>query len=787
MQSQYVAATAEALVEPVIPTVDDAPLLADEVMPDWPTASQRHDVRTQEWTSQLIRDGLPFPCHPSRASRNRPSLKACAREAGVPLSYLNDTNSFGRQLIDLLVTEIGVAPRPLDRAIQDLPLGGFRDKACRILERELKTAGKTEDGIRAALDNFKTALNYAAGPDRELSAIPAREALDAARARLWQEKPKGAKNLKADLNHALRIHDELRNDVPPADFAGRLRYAMERVGVKPYQVAKIMKVSRSTVTHWLAGDCCPDASRTKQFHQLEKVLGLQKDELVNLLIPRRNGIGIGRIPWSHYPEHIRAKPWLHAKVKRNLPSNYFILGEPARQEAMASAVAVLSAPRSPERENRAKNRKDAYILKEWTPALKVEFDNLSSVFKSEQMNTTDSAQSPLTWKIVTRDDYWDPRWRRFFGALNSGRICENGVVLQIPREHLTFALLLVVPSLLRHYLLFKQRRNQANKPKLYLTRNDLAWVYFAKSLCHPTDGWLKDNPHMGLRLQPIPGFLDQAQIDEIQNDWVKACERAHNEYAKIIRERRKSVTVGIDSKKPVEPILWKTNPLNALKTIVTGLRSQLGAPDTIATATIQRRIVMVCLLSQLALRRNTMCQIKVGHHLFKDERGWFIKMPVERFKNYKSAHWGSKESTRFFYRRVKDRWGFYAILEQYLATGRRLLLSGAKSDALFVGSRGGAHLTPGRLGDDFRNLTEEFLVCNEKTGSGIPGVVAFGPHLVRHILATAVLKSTNGDYQAAADAIHDTIQTVKKYYAEYLPGDRVERLDNALDKVLEDE
>jgi hypothetical protein len=78
-----------------------------------------------------------------------------------------------------------------------------------------------------------------------------------------------------------------------------------------------------------------------------------------------------------------------------------------------------------------------------------------------------------------------------------------------------------------------------------------------------------------------------------------------------------------------------------------------------------------------------------------------------------------------------------------------------------------------------RAFTKRHLSWDEAAGTGIKGIVEFGPIAFRHILATAVLKHT-GSFALAADAIADSEQTARKYYTRFEPNDRREDLDAAI-------
>ena len=75
--------------------------------------------------------------------------------------------------------------------------------------------------------------------------------------------------------------------------------------------------------------------------------------------------------------------------------------------------------------------------------------------------------------------------------------------------------------------------------------------------------------------------------------------------------------------------------------------------------------------------------------------------------------------------------------------------------------------TPEGLGTTFRNRSAYVAAV-----PGIPGkVLPFGPHSLRHIVATSVVKLT-GSFEAAANVLLDSIDMVARHYARFAPRDR---------------
>lgn len=61
-------------------------------------------------------------------------------------------------------------------------------------------------------------------------------------------------------------------------------------------------------------------------------------------------------------------------------------------------------------------------------------------------------------------------------------------------------------------------------------------------------------------------------------------------------------------------------------------------------------------------------------------------------------------------------------------------------------------------------------------------VLPHGPHNVRDVLATHVLKAT-GSYEQASYAIQDTPEVVAKHYGRFLPQDKAALAAQVLNKV----
>lgn len=83
----------------------------------------------------------------------------------------------------------------------------------------------------------------------------------------------------------------------------------------------------------------------------------------------------------------------------------------------------------------------------------------------------------------------------------------------------------------------------------------------------------------------------------------------------------------------------------------------------------------------------------------------------------------------------------------------------------------------------WRLTIQRYGIFNPYTGRGaIAGLLPHGPHNVRDVLATHILKQT-GSYEQASYAIQDTPDTVAAHYGRFLPQDKAALAAQILNRV----
>jgi len=132
----------------------------------------------------------------------------------------------------------------------------------------------------------------------------------------------------------------------------------------------------------------------------------------------------------------------------------------------------------------------------------------------------------------------------------------------------------------------------------------------------------------------------------------------------------------------------------------------------------------------------------------------------------------------------------YAYIEEWIDLYRPMLLAGARDPGTFFvktikQSSSDAAYDQNTFYEAWRMTIQRYGIFNPYTGrSAIAGLLPHGPHNVRDVLATHVLKKT-GSYEQASYAIQDTPDMVAKHYGRFLPQDKAAMAAKILNEVWE--
>ena len=384
-----------------------------------------------------------------------------------------------------------------------------------------------------------------------------------------------------------------------------------------------------------------------------------------------------------------------------------------------------------------------------------------------------------------------------FGSLAAS---ETGEVrgLGVEVEDLSFAHL-VFPAVWDWYVQWRERRRG------FFTGWEAEMLLLAAALTRDKTGWLRQSPHLANRLVPINGLVSSTEIEAARLDWDATCERMKDHALQRAREISRVARIHRDPFEPLLPILEAASPVGEYRKITDEILKRMPDPRRYPRAAAEnvRALLMIRLGLHLGLRQKNLRQMlvcpkdqaprterelermKCGELRWSErDGGWEVFVPCAAFKNAGSAYF----SKRPFRLALPDLGGLYRWLEAYIENHRPVLLAGASDPGtLFVKTRKrtstDAAYNQNTFYEAWRLVIQRYGIFNPYTGRGaIAGLLPHGPHSVRDVLATHVLKTT-GSYEQASYAIQDTPATVQAHYGRFLPQDKAALAAAVLNKV----
>lgn len=413
--------------------------------------------------------------------------------------------------------------------------------------------------------------------------------------------------------------------------------------------------------------------------------------------------------------------------------------------------------------------------------------------------------APLTALGYQRSGVWGPETASqkvehlslLFGALAAPTDSEvKG--LGVPKTQMTLAIL-AFPAVWDWYLRWRYQRRG------FYTAWELNMLTVGMSLVRKDTGWLRQTPALSRRLVPLPGLISDGDIVAAQADWPTQCERlfeyaqaTSKEVAKICRVHRdpfEPILAVLESDSPLreyrkiteEIIRLAPNERNFPKAAAEAVRSFLILRFGLHTGLRQKNLrqLLFCPRGALPRSERALADLKRGELRWNSkETGWEVFIPSAAFKNADSSFFGGKP----FRLVLPDLGGLYQHLEAYLERHRARLLNGCVDPGtLFVKSASArsrdAAYNQTTFYEAWRLTIQRYGIYNPYTGRGaIEGLLPHGPHNVRDVLATHVLKQT-GSYQQASYAIQDTPEMVAKHYGRFLPEDKSAMAAQILNQV----
>jgi hypothetical protein len=378
--------------------------------------------------------------------------------------------------------------------------------------------------------------------------------------------------------------------------------------------------------------------------------------------------------------------------------------------------------------------------------------------------------------------------------------CPEGAVrgYGAPVDTVSFGLL-VFPAVWDWYLGWREGRRG------FFTQWETEMLTVGASLSRRETGWLRQTPRLAERLRPIEGLVSAGDVRAAFEDWDKACDAQHQHLLLRAKEVARVARIHRDPFEPILPILEADSPVGEYRKITEEVlrRRPDGRLYPTAAAEATRAFLMLRLGLHLGLRQKNLRQLLVcaregiptsERQLEALKRGelrwngrdqaWEVLIPAAAFKNAGSSYFRKNP----FRLALPDLGGLYAEIDGYVTRDRPILLRGAPDPRVFFvktmkARSKDAEYDQNTFYEAWRLAIQRYGIFNPYTGRGaIEGLLPHGPHNVRDVLATHVLKQT-GSYEQASYAIQDTPDTIAEHYGRFLPQDKAALAAQVLNQV----
>ncbi|ESQ79299.1 hypothetical protein [Asticcacaulis sp. YBE204] len=612
----------------------------------------------------------------------------------------------------------------------------------------------------------------------------------------------------------------------PDSFTNAMTLHMKRHGDSGRHLCRAVSDAEATldphtIRKWCSGEAIPLTVQSFQIlHRIERRYGLP-NYYFKARVPRQNLAARGHVLEDISPSEQRRYAWhlpddfifrpieeqeeILAWVKRNI-----IMGSTEYRRYQAAAArhrfglrfrGIRSGRKipdsAPEDETQSDRDEEALVGSVKAPArLEAEMSELLQ-FKTSTL-TAFGLQRNGVWGRETAAQKVE-HLGLMFGALvasKSGPVRGYGATM----KSLTFALLLF-PAVWDWYLQWRETRRG------FYTAWEVDMLVVGLSLVREETGWLRQNPELGDHLCVLPGLVSQKDILAARRDWNAACDMMYRHGRNRIKEIQRVARVHRDPFEPILPILEAESPVAEYRKITEEILrlmpDEQRYPKSAAEAV--RAYLMLRLGLHLGLRQKNLRELMVcpRHQMPRSERqledmkrgeirwsarenGWEVMIPAIAFKNATSSFFGAKP----FRLMLPDLGGLYGWIDAYIDRHRATLIGPSVDPGTFFvktakKSSAEAAYNQTTFYEAWRLTIQRYGIYNPYTRRGaIKGLLPHGPHNVRDVLATHILKQT-GSYEQASYAIQDTPDMVAQHYGRFLPQDKSALAAQILNRVWE--
>lgn len=285
----------------------------------------------------------------------------------------------------------------------------------------------------------------------------------------------------------------LKGPAIPDDFHQAVVHLVDRSGLSFSVLAKLIGVGFETLKAWYEGRETPSLLSAKALGRMESLFKIPAGTLVNSIRGLR---GRPRFRRSELPAFLQQDQKLFRKVSKHLPDNFCTLTLKAQEEIVEWIQSeILRGGDDKYAQRLVTLRGFPYQLKKWPDQALKAFETYAD-FKMADKPPHDMERKGK-WKPASKRKHQvDFSW--LFGAIclptDAGDIRLRG--LGFPKSQLTLVLI-ICPKLIDWYIKFRcEVRNQ-------YTEYPIGVLHHYISMLQPNTGWLRQNPHFAVQLQPF--------------------------------------------------------------------------------------------------------------------------------------------------------------------------------------------------------------------------------------------------------------------------------------------
>lgn len=748
--------------------------------------------RVTDYCDHLRTHDLGVPADPQ--CRTRISTQLVRKEAGVS-PYVLRPGSPGRKALEACAAEVGLSfVTRADCALDDLTISDAKARLEAQVNLQARRHGVKRGVMSRSVAHVIDLAQVRAARDNGKSALPIFRLLSQEARDDELDVDQRTRNILIDIETWLAIPDlDEENDLA---FAELLQLASAKTGLTQTIVAQQIGVKAPVLGKWLAGTRVPNAVHFGSLQTLETMAGLRAGVLKGAIRRLSAGSGV-RVPLADFPLEFRSKTnstlRRHVREQLSLEADDFAwLGLEALRSRIAALCAVYAEHGAEARARKKMRDANRIDRARFSETLIREITELGAHFSNDRRLANASKTSYLNFvegflSFALSD-----------AAPDELRACPETASIALVGSARLF-------RAYRHHLLEVGSR-QMDQPDFRIARALSDRLKMVIALLHPSEGYFAS------RGGPAAfECLTSEQLGALAPLGNASLELWHlqNEV------RIERVSWSKNSRKPlaardtIQDLLALENPMIAAWKMIAYQRrdvdrqEKFGPPRSAyaksegaarevrrSYAIALRKLVMLHLLAQTALRIDMLEDLTVGvgsgaELTWDSDSGRYrLHIAAARFKNRNQSPFMAGD----YEHSLRDSHCFHRDLSEYLKFARPRLLEGDDLDTLFVArandGSGAAKVRHFRFRQEIREISTPSIGAGAPKGERLIKRPFLSPHHFRDMLATSVLRATNGNFALAADAIHVTESTCRESYGYETPTQRQPQLDDALDKVF---